>query len=47
LDLLRADHVGGLPIPSWLRERQAAFQRGEVSPVELERGARTRRPPAA
>jgi 5-methyltetrahydropteroyltriglutamate--homocysteine methyltransferase len=37
LDLLRADHVGGLPTPSWLRERQAAFQRGEVSPAELER----------
>lgn len=35
LDLLRADHVGGLPRPMWLRERQAAFQRGELSAAEL------------
>jgi 5-methyltetrahydropteroyltriglutamate--homocysteine methyltransferase len=37
LNLLRADHVGGLPRPAWLRERQAAFQRGEISAAELER----------
>jgi 5-methyltetrahydropteroyltriglutamate--homocysteine methyltransferase len=37
LRLLRADHVGGLPRPAWLRERQAGFQRGEVSAAELER----------
>ena len=35
LDSLRADHVGGLPRPAWLRERQAAFQRGELSAAEL------------
>lgn len=36
LDLLRADHVGGLPKPRWLRQRQAKFQRGEISAAELE-----------
>jgi 5-methyltetrahydropteroyltriglutamate--homocysteine methyltransferase len=36
LDLLRADHVGGLPRPAWLKERQAAFQRGEIGAAELE-----------
>jgi 5-methyltetrahydropteroyltriglutamate--homocysteine methyltransferase len=35
LDLLRADHVGGLPRPAWLRRRQAAFQRGELSAAQL------------
>jgi 5-methyltetrahydropteroyltriglutamate--homocysteine methyltransferase len=40
LDLLRADHVGGLPRPSWLAERQAAFQRGEISAGQLEQDHR-------
>jgi 5-methyltetrahydropteroyltriglutamate--homocysteine methyltransferase len=35
LRLLRADHVGGLPRPSWLAQRQAALQRGEISAGEL------------
>ena len=41
LDLLRADHVGGLPGPAWLKERQAQFQRGEISAGELEQDHRT------
>jgi 5-methyltetrahydropteroyltriglutamate--homocysteine methyltransferase len=41
LDLLRADHVGGLPRPAWLRERQAAFQRGELSAADLADDHRT------
>ena len=41
LDLLRADHVGGLPKPAWLRERQARFQRGEISAAELDSDHRT------
>ncbi len=36
LTRLRADHVGGLPRPSWLRVRQAQFQRGEIGAAELE-----------
>jgi len=40
-NLLRADHVGGLPRPPWLRERQARFQRGEIGADELERDHRT------
>jgi 5-methyltetrahydropteroyltriglutamate--homocysteine methyltransferase len=36
LSLLRADHVGGLPRPGWLRGQQAAFQRGEIGAGELE-----------
>jgi len=36
LNLLRADHVGGLPRPLWLRRRQARFQRDEISAAELE-----------
>lgn len=41
LDLLRADHVGGLYRPVWLRERQAQFQRGEISAEALEQDHRT------
>jgi 5-methyltetrahydropteroyltriglutamate--homocysteine methyltransferase len=41
LKLLRADHVGGLYRPLWLRERQAKFQRGEISAEALERDLRT------
>ena len=41
LDFLRADHVGGLPRPAWLRDRQARFQRGEISAPELEEDHRT------
>jgi Class II Aldolase and Adducin N-terminal domain len=41
LHLLRADHVGGLPRPGWLRARQAAFQRGEISAADLERDHQT------
>jgi 5-methyltetrahydropteroyltriglutamate--homocysteine methyltransferase len=36
LRTIRTDHVGGLPRPQWLRERQAAFERGELGPAELE-----------
>lgn len=41
LDLLRADHVGGLPRPAWLRDRQAEFQRGEISAARLAEDHRT------
>lgn len=41
LGLLRADHVGGLYRPLWLRERQALFQRGELGAEELEQDHRT------
>lgn len=41
LGLLRADHVGGLYRPLWLRERQAQFQRGELSAEALEQDHRT------
>ena len=41
LDFLRADHVGGLPRPAWLRDRQARFQRGEISAAKLEEDHRT------
>jgi len=40
LNLIRADHVGGLPRPSWLAERQAAFERDEISASELEQDHR-------
>jgi 5-methyltetrahydropteroyltriglutamate--homocysteine methyltransferase len=36
LKLLRADHVGGLPRPSWLAQRQAQFQLGEITAGQLE-----------
>lgn len=36
LRTIRTDHIGGLPRPTGLRERQAAFERGEVSAEELE-----------
>jgi 5-methyltetrahydropteroyltriglutamate--homocysteine methyltransferase len=36
LKMIRTDHVGGLPRPLWLRERQAAFERGEVDAEQLE-----------
>lgn len=36
LRTIRADHVGGLPRPWWLRERQAAFERGSLTAEGLE-----------
>jgi 5-methyltetrahydropteroyltriglutamate--homocysteine methyltransferase len=41
LKLLRADHVGGLYRPLWLRQRQAEFQRGEIGADALEQDLRT------
>lgn len=41
LNLLRADHVGGLPRPRWLAGQQARFQRGEIGAGELELHHRT------
>jgi cobalamin-independent methionine synthase catalytic subunit len=41
LDFLRADHVGGLPRPAWLRDRQDRFQRGEIGAAELKEDHRT------
>jgi 5-methyltetrahydropteroyltriglutamate--homocysteine methyltransferase len=37
---LRADHVGGLPRPVWLRQAQAAFERGELAASQLEEAHR-------
>jgi 5-methyltetrahydropteroyltriglutamate--homocysteine methyltransferase len=36
LRTIRTDHVGGLPRPIWLREKQAAFERGELGAEALE-----------
>ncbi|MBO0694162.1 MAG: hypothetical protein J2P58_14755, partial [Acidimicrobiaceae bacterium] len=36
LRTIRTDHVGGLPRPGWLRDRQAAFERGELDAEGLE-----------
>ena len=33
---LKADHVGGLPRPGWLREAQADYERGALTGSELE-----------
>ncbi|MDE3075746.1 MAG: cobalamin-independent methionine synthase II family protein [Chloroflexota bacterium] len=40
LATVRADHVGGLPRPLWLRELQARHDLGSVSEEELEAGHR-------
>jgi 5-methyltetrahydropteroyltriglutamate--homocysteine methyltransferase len=36
LKTIRTDHVGGLPRPAGLREKQAAFEQGAIGPEELE-----------
>ena len=36
LRTVRTDHVGGLPRPFWLREKQAAFERGDLAAEALE-----------
>ncbi len=40
LGRLRADHVGGLPRPGWLRQVQAEHERGRRSAAELEEAHR-------
>lgn len=40
LHRLKADHVGGLPRPGWLREAQADYERGALPAFELEEAHR-------